>query len=228
MKINHEPFLQSKAWSGSSGPARTFVLALAIALTGTVGLRAAENAVAEKMLAEAKVKETHTQELRAAAETALQKAADDQMEAGAEERDARILTARALSLLGADDKKQKAFNIRHEARKMWAEAHRKLIEARNAEQRAAQQTHNAEELTKAAAQLKDQPTIASTLENEAKEQTAEAQHNTQTTSQDRSDAKNLLQHASAGWAAAEKLDPDGRPLVPTGANPPVSERRQVK
>ena len=115
-------------------------LVLAIALAGTFGSRAAENAAAEKLLGEAKAKETHAQELRAAAATALQKAADNQMEAGVEERDARILTARALNLLGGDVKKQRAFNLRHIARKLWVEAHGKLIEGRNAEQRAAQQT----------------------------------------------------------------------------------------
>ena len=61
---------------------RTLVLALAIALAGTFGSPAAENAAAEKLLAEAKAKETHAQELRVAAATALQKAADNQMEAG--------------------------------------------------------------------------------------------------------------------------------------------------
>jgi hypothetical protein len=151
------------------------------------------------------------------------------MEAGEEERDARILTARALNLLGGDVKKQRAFNLRHMARKLWVEAHGKLIEGRNAEQRAAQQTRNAEELTKAAAQVKDQADIASTLENEAKEQTNEAQSNAQTASKDKSDAQLLEQRASAGWAAAEKLDPEThRQLAPITAKPPVAERREVK
>ena len=159
----------------------------------------------------------------------MQKAADDETEAGAEERDARILTARALNFLGADANKQRAFNMRREARKLSLEAHRKLIEARNAEQRAAQQTRNADELMKTAAQLKDQPAVASTLESEAKEQTAEAQRNAQTASQDKSEGQLLEQRASNGWAAAQKLDPETHlQLAPISRKPPVAEIRQAK
>ena len=99
-------FSGSKACSGTGTFPRALVLALAIALTSASGLRAAEDAAAQKLLAEARAKEMHAQELRAAAATTLQKAADDQIEAGVEEREARILAARALKLLGADAKKQ--------------------------------------------------------------------------------------------------------------------------
>ncbi len=196
---------------------------------GTSRVRGAENAAAERLLATAKAKETHAQELRAAAADAQQKAADDELEAGAEERDARILAARALNVLKADANKQRAFHMRHEAQKIWREAHRRAIEARNAEQRAAQETRNAEELTKAAAQVKDQPTIADNLEKDAKEQTAEAQRDAQAASEAKSAAQILEQRAASGWAAAEKLDPETHgQLAPTSAKAPVAEKRQVK
>ena len=208
---------------------RALVIVLAVALMGTSRVRGAENAAAERLLATAKAKETHAQELRAAAADAQQKAADDELEAGAEERDARILAARALNVLKADANKQRAFHMRHEAQKIWREAHRRAIEARNAEQRAAQQTRNAEELMKAAAQVKDQPAIASNLENDAKEQTAEAQRDAQAASEAKSAAQILEQRAVSGWAAAEKLDPETHgQLAPTSTKAPVAEKRQVK
>ena len=222
-------FSRSEAYPGTGTFTRALVLALAIALTGASGLRAAEDAAAQKLLAEAKAKEMHAQELRAAAATASQKAADDQIEAGVEEREAHILAARALNLLRADANKQRAFNLRNEARKLWLDAHGKLIEARNAEQRAAQLTHNADELRKAAAELKDQPTIASTLENEAKAQTTQAQSDAQLASQDKAAAQALEVRVRAAWREAEKLDPETQhQSAPISPKPAVAEPRQVK
>jgi hypothetical protein len=202
------------------------VIALAMALSGNA--YAAENAAADRLLTMAKAKETRAEEFRVAAAAARQKAADDELDAAAEERDARILTARALNVLKADTNKQRAFHMRHVARELALEGHRKAIEARNAEQRAAQETRNAEELTKAAAELKDQPTIASNLENDAKEQTAEAQRNTQAAAEAKSAAQLLEQRAANGWAAAEKLDPETHAQVAAPTKAPVAEKRQAK
>jgi uncharacterized phage infection (PIP) family protein YhgE len=222
-------FSRSEACPGTGTFPRALVLALAIALTGASGLRAAEDAAAQKLLAEARAKEMHAQELRTAAATTLQKAADDQIEAGVEEREARILAARALKLLGADAKKQRAFNLRNEARKLLLDAHGKVIEGRNAEQRAAQLTHDADELRKTAAQLKDQPTIASTLENEAKAQATQAQSDEQIANQDKAAAQVLEERGKAAWMEAEKLDPETqRQLAPISPKPPVAAPRQVK
>src|SRR5690348_11032574 len=109
---------------------------------GTLGLglaHAADNAEADKLLATAKAKETHAQELRASAAAASQKAADDELEASSEDRQARILSAQAMQLMKADANKQKAFQLRQECRQLMAEANRKQIEARNADARVAQE-----------------------------------------------------------------------------------------
>jgi hypothetical protein len=206
---------------------RALVLALAIALTGAFGLYAADDAAAQRLMAEARAKETQAQQLRAAAAAAQQKAADDQMEAGVQERDARILTAQALKLLGADANKQRAFHLRNEARKLSAEANNMFIGARNSEQRAAQHTRNAEELTKAAAQLKDQPAMAGTLESEAKDQTAKAQSEAQEANQARFGAQSMEDRAKTAFAEAEKLDPDTQHQF-TAAKLRVAEPRPVK
>jgi hypothetical protein len=204
-------------------------LILAIAITGTFGLRAAENAEAQRLLAEAKAKQTSAQQLLATAATALQRAADDQMEAAAQERDSHILAARALKLMGADADKQKAFNLRNQGHKLALEAHNMLVTARNDEQRAAQLTKNAEELRKAAAELKDQPATAATLENEAKEDETKAQSESQAAGQAKFGAQSLEKSAKDKWAEAEKLDPEThRQLAPTTPRPTVAEPREVK
>jgi hypothetical protein len=195
----------------------------------TLRLSAADDAAAQKLFSEARAKEVHAQELRAASAAADQKAADDRMEASADERDARILGAQALKLLGADANKQKAFKVRQEARKFWIDSQKMLITARNDEQRAAQQTHNAEELRKSVAELKDQPTIASTLEAEANEQSKEAQNSAQTGAQAKLGAQSLEERARAAWAEAEKLDPEThRQVAPASPKPAVAQPRQVK
>src|ERR1051326_7257039 len=83
-------------------PALGLVLALTATLFTPRLARSADNAEADKLLASAREKETQAQQLRAAASAATQKAADDELEASAEERQARILSARALQLLKAD------------------------------------------------------------------------------------------------------------------------------
>ena len=208
---------------------RSMILALALILAGAVPSRAADDAAAQKLLAEAKAKETHAQQLRAAAAASMQKASDDQMEASAEERDARILTAQALTAMGSDPNRERAFKIRIEARKLSQDAHNHLIFARNAEQKAAQLKHNAEELRKSAAGLKDQPSVAATLENEAKEDDAQAETELQTANSDKFSAQAQEERARNAWAQAEKLDPEtAKQLAPAAAKPVVAQARQVK
>ena len=189
--------------------------------------RSADTVEGEKLMAEARAKEAHAQQLRATAAAALQKASDDQMEASAEERDSRILAAKAMALLGSDPNKQRAFKLRVEARKLSSQANQHLISARNAEQKAAQLSHNSEELTKAAAQIKDQPAVATTLENEAKEQATEAQNETQAAGSAKLSAQSLEDRAKNFWAEAEKLDPQNHP-APAASKAVVAEPRQVK
>jgi hypothetical protein len=203
-------------------------LSLIAVLCNGVSLYAADDAAAQKLLAQAKAKELHAQELRAAASNALQKAADDQSEASVEDRDAKILDAQAMKLMGADANKQRAFKIRLEARKLSSEAHHHLVTARNAEQRAAQLNRNAQELTKAAADLKDQPSVASTLEEEAKDDTAKAQTELQTVNADKYSSQSLEERAKAAWAAAEKLDPEThKQSAPQSPKPQLAQPRQV-
>lgn len=208
---------------------QVLVVALGIALGATVRLHAADEAAAQKLLAESRAKETHAQELRAAAATASQKAADDQLEAAAEERDARILVAQALKLTGADANKQKAFHLRTQAHKLAGEASNMFVAARNSEQKAAQETRNAEELNKAVAQLKDQPSVAATLEAEAKDATTKSQADLQTANQAKYGAQSLEDRSKAAWAEAEKLDPEtARALAPVNAKANVAQTRQAK
>src|SRR5579859_2694648 len=126
---------------------RTFIV-LALGVLGLGLASAADNVEADKLLAAARAKETHAQELRTSAAAASQKAADDELEASAEDRQARILSAQAMQLMKADANKQKAFQLRQEARQQWAEVLRKETEARNEDSKAAQHKHNAEELEK--------------------------------------------------------------------------------
>src|SRR5579864_5534450 len=134
MKTKPDRLSLVDAWRGANRSSQILVLALAMTMVGAWQTRAADEAAAQRLLAEARAKETHAQQLRAAAATTMQKAADDQMEASAEERDSRILTAQALKLAGADANKQKAFTLRIEARKFTSESHNHLVSARNAEQ----------------------------------------------------------------------------------------------
>lgn len=205
------------------------VLALAITLSVPALLRAADNVEADKLLAAAREKETHVQALRAAASAASQKAADDELEASAEDRQARILSAQALQLLKADANKQKAFQLRQEARQQWAEVLRKETEARNEESRAAQHKHNAEELEKASGQLHDQAAVAATLGNDAKAQETLAQHETQLAEAARTEATQFTQRAVGAWREAEKLDPETHQKVaPPQQKPTIAPKREAK
>lgn len=200
----------------------------AIGLAAAMTLRAGD-ADANRLLADAKAKQLHAQQLREAAAATLQKAADDEMEAGIEERDARILTARALQMLKADANKQRAFKLRHDANIRWLQAHRMAVEARNAEQKSAQESHNAAELQKAAAQIKDQPNIAATLEADAKAQSAQAEQNAQLASKEKAEAQELDQRGKADWGEAEKLDPEThKQLAPPKPPPALAPPHQVK
>jgi len=206
----------------------TALAVLALGLAAVTTLRAAD-ADANQLLAQAKAKQLHAQQLRDSAAATLQKAADDEMEAGTEERDARILTARALQMLKADASKQRAFDLRHAAHVRWLQSHRMAIESRNAEQKAAQEDRNANELEKAAAQLKDQPNIAVTLGNDAKAQLEQSQQNMQLANKQKIEAGQLQQRGNADWAEAEKLDPEtARQLAPPKPSPTLAAQRQVK
>ena len=207
---------------------RTFLI-LAFGVLGLGLAKAADNVEADKLLAAAKAKETHAQELRASAAAASQKAADDELEASAEDRQARILSAQAMQLMKADASKQKAFQLRQEARQLAAEANRKEIEARNAEARVAQEKHNAEELEKAAGQIHDQPAVAATLANDAKAQEAQVQHETQVAMAASTDAAQLIRKAAEEWREAEKLDPETHQKVAAPqSKPTVAPKREVK
>jgi hypothetical protein len=185
-------------------------------------LCAADDAQAQKLLAEAKEKELQAQKLRTDANSKLQEAADEEVAAGDNQREARILTARALQLMKADPNKLRAFQLRHEAQMLWGDAHRQLIAGRNAEQRAAQRKRNSDELLKAAAQLKDQPNIAAGLENDAKAQATEAQNLEQAATNDKAEGEAFERRAEAAWAQAEKLDPETtRQLAPKPTKPEV-------
>jgi uncharacterized protein (UPF0261 family) len=226
---------KSKPFTTSASSPRVKALNLgplytvAVLLTCTSGLQAADDVAAQRLLSQARAKETQAQELRAAAAAAVQKATDDQMEASADDREARILSAQALKMLGADANKQKAFRFRQEARKLWVDAHNMAISARNAQTRAAQQTHNAQELQKSAAELKDQPTIAGALEAEAKEQMTEAQKSTETAAQEKFGVQSLDDRAKAAWAEAEKLDPEThRQVAPAPPKAVVTEARPAR
>ncbi len=209
-------------------PFQVLALSLATLLCTSVAVNAADDPAAQKLLAQAKAKEEHAHELRAAASTAIQKASDDQAEASVEDRDAKIYTAQAMKLMGADENKQRAFKIRLQARKFSSEAHQYLVAARNAEQKAAQLNRNAEELTKAAADLKDQPALARTHEAEAKDETAKAQIEMETVSKDKFTAQGTEEQAKKAFAAAEKLDPETtRQVAPAPAKPQLAQPRQV-
>ncbi|HZR16157.1 MAG TPA: hypothetical protein VFE51_02415 [Verrucomicrobiae bacterium] len=208
---------------------RGIALCIALVVAPALAIRAAEDPAVQKLLDEARAKQVRAQELRAAAASVLQKAADDQMEAGVQERDAKILTAQAMKLMSADANKQRAFKLRLEARKLWSDSHQHLIMARNAEQRSAQLTRNAEELRKAAEQLKDQPSVASTLENEAREDTTQSQNESQAASSDKFSAQALEARAKNAWAEAEKLDPETlKRVAPSTPTPQLVQPRQVK
>jgi len=207
---------------------RTFIV-LALGVLGLGLASAADNVEADKLLAAARAKETHAQELRTSAAAASQKAADDELEASAEDRQARILSAQAMQLMKADANKQKAFQLRQEARQQWAEVLRKETEARNEDSKAAQHKHNAEELEKASGQLHDQAAVAATLGNDAKAQETLAQHETQLAESARTEATQLTQRAVGAWREAEKLDPETHQKVaPPQQRPAIAPKREVK
>ncbi len=178
-----------------------------VGILAATGVWAAD-AAADRLFADAKAKETQAQKLRADAAAKLQEAADEEMAASNAERESRVLNLKALQTLKADANQQKAFMLRHEARGLWVTAHRKLVDARNAEEKAAQHKHNAQEMLKAAAELKDQPAVATALENDAKAQTTEAENEAKAATGDKNLAQILDGRAAALWADAEKLAPE--------------------
>lgn len=204
------------------------VIALTLALGPTVRTNAADEAAAQKLLAESRAKETHAQELRAAAAAASQKATDDQLEAAAEERDARILSAQALKLMGADANKQKAFQLRGQSRKLTAEAMNMYVMARNSEQRAAQERKNAIELNKAMVQAMEQPAVVASLEEEQKAQRQKAATDQQDAERERTSGQQVEEQAKAVWAEAEKLDPTAQAVPLMNIKSHVAQPRPVK
>ena len=198
------------------------VLAL-VALTAS-NVCTAQNAEVEKLFAAAKGKEAQAQKLRNDVAVFLQAAADYEAEAVAAEHEARMLNVQAIHLL-RDANKERAFSLRLSARHSWTEAQRKFVEARNTEVKAAQCKHNAGELFRAANQVKDQASIAGSLENDAKAQAAEGQTLEQAAAVGKAEAERLDQRGDNLWDQAEKLDPDtSRQLMP---RPPRTELRGV-
>jgi colicin import membrane protein len=162
----------------------------------------------EKLLAQAKIKQEQAQRFRADANAKLQAAAEDDAQAVTDEQGARMLIARALALSKASKDKEKAFEFRNLANAGFVDANKRWVNARNAELRAAQHKHEAEELAKAAALVKDQPGIAATLEQDAKDQLAQAQQEEQVAATAKAEGAQLTQRAEMHLAQAEKLDPE--------------------
>jgi hypothetical protein len=207
---------------------QVLMMALVIVLGSTVRVNAVDEAAAQKLLAESRAKETHAQELRATAAAASQKATDDQLEAAAEERDARILSAQALKLMGADVNKQKAFQLRGQSRKLTSEAMNMYVMARNSEQKVAQEKKNAIELNKAMVQAMEQPTVVASLEEELRAQRQKAATDQQAAERERTSGQQLEEQAKAVWAEAEKLDPTAHPVPLADAKSHVAQPRAVK
>ncbi len=194
------------------------ILVLGLAVFGWGGVCFGQNAEADRLFALAKLKQAGAHQLRDNAAVKLQQAADDEAQAGANQREARILVARALQLLKAGPNRQKAFQLRHDAQVLSAEADAKWISARNTEQKAAQCRHNAEELMKAVQQVKDQANIATSLENDARIQGTEGRRLEMVVNTEKAEAEGLQKRAEAAWAEAEKLDPEAhRQLAPPPA-----------
>ncbi len=184
----------------------------------------AQNAEAEQLLAAGKQKEALAQKLRSNVAVKLQAAADDEAAATAAEREGHLLNLRALQLL-KDANKERACFLRFSARKAWTEAYRKFVDARNTELKAAQCKHNAEELLKGAAQLKDQASVAASLQTDASAQAAEAQTLGQAAATEKAEAEKLNQRAAVVWGQAERADPETmRRVAPA---PPKPELRPV-
>lgn len=200
------------------------VVACALLVLNAGEVCRAQNPEVEKLLAAAKEKEAQAQKLRSDVGVFLQAATDYEAEAVGAEHQARFLQVRAMQLL-KDVNKERAFTMRLSARQDWTEAQRKLVDARNTEVKAVQCGHNAEELAKAAAQVKDQPSIAATLEADARTQAAQAQTLAQAAAVGKVEAQRLDQRAATLWAQAEKLDPETHRQV--APRPPQVELRAV-
>lgn len=189
-------------------PALAVVLALGVGAFGFAGVAQAQTPEVERLLGLAKTKQLQAQQAKANAAQKLQQAADDEVAAEQDQREARILTARALALMHADANKERAFSLRHEANELAADAHSKFIEYRNNVQRVAHYRHAADELTKAASEVKDQAGIAASLQADARAQTAAAQRAEQQAAADRAAAETLERRIVAMRAEAQKLDPE--------------------
>ncbi|HXP63460.1 MAG TPA: hypothetical protein VN829_23355 [Dongiaceae bacterium] len=184
-----------------------FPIAAAASLLMTFAAHAQFASEPDKFLAQAKVKQEAAQKLRAEANAKLQAAADQDAEALSNECEAQVMTAHAMQLMKADGTKQRAFHIGVLAQQSFAQANRKSVEARNAELKAAQERHDAGELSKAAAALKDQSGIAAALEADAKILLAQAQQDEQAATAAKAEAQRLSQDGDGQWANAARLDP---------------------
>jgi len=181
----------------------------------------AQNAEAQGLFATAKLRQEQAQRLRGEVAAWVQQANDAELQASADERDARILSARALQMLKADANKQRAYQLRQEARELWLESHQKLVDARNAEQKSEQFLRNVREIQKAGAQVADQPAIAATLQKDAMAQSAAARQYGALSRSAKAEAATLDQRAEAAWAQAQQLDPETHALL--AAKPPKPE-----
>jgi hypothetical protein len=179
---------------------------------------------AEKLFAESRARMEHAHSLRAAASEKAQAAADDEAAASEAEREAKVLQVRALSILKADANRMKAFTLRNESQTLFTHAHRLAGEARNAELQADRDRHNAAELAKAVAQVKDQPAVAAALENDIRALAADEKVHQAEHAAKRQQAAAANQRAIEFWEQADGLDPEGaRRVGPKPTPHPIKE-----
>jgi hypothetical protein len=167
----------------------------------------------DKLLATAKTNQEQADQLRTLANAKLQEAADDEAMATLHERIAHIEEARAMAVLKADANKQHAFQLRQEARDAWKESSAKSTASRNDEQKAAHFRANADELQKAAVEVKDQPAVADGLTKDANAQLAQAQALEQSAKTEKTQSDSSDKRADSAWAEAERLDPETHKAV---------------
>ena len=180
----------------------------------------AENPEVEKLFTAAKEHELRAEKAKEAAAIKLEEANADETTAKLEQRAANLLSARALQMAHADANRQRAFQLRHEAQQLLAQAHHRLVVSHTSEVQAAKIKAAIPDLQKAAVELKDQPQVSLQLENEAKSEAAEAQRLDSLAVSEKTAAENEERRAGVLWAESEKLDPEAhRQLAPKPVRP---------
>lgn len=196
------------------------MLALAITLAGASSLCSADP-VADRLFAESRVKQEQAQKLRAEAAVKLQAAGDDEAAASEAEREAKIFSARALQILKADGNRMRAFQLRNEANNLFGQYHHLEAQARNAEQLADRDRHNASEIIKAVAAVHDQPAVAAALEADGRTIAAQEKAHLADFQAKHQQAIADDKRANELWAEAERLDPEAARQVAAKPAPPV-------